>query len=204
MQSTSPKPTILQVSQTYNNIQYLQHSVKYYQKQIESVLKIPPNKEFECQIRLEQRRSECIEFIQVNLNSKLDTFLSNYYHVNWSPSTVRKNQHDFIQDLVDFLQGTYLTMKMINSDLVHSIIYIAFGHINERIWDILLDPKIKKFNIGALVNLENDLLCLFASCATLFAGYASMPFRLSVYHTHTSFPALRKPRTNVRRVKDIF
>lgn len=69
-------------------------------------------------------------------------------------------------------------MKMINSELIHSIVYLAFGYINDKIWEILVDPKIKKYNIGGLINLENDLICLFAACATIFAGQARLMEKL--------------------------
>ena len=165
---------ILQVCQTIENMSYLGNSLKYFQKLIENNFKIICSREYEAFFYLNQLKMTCEELIQEMTKLKIDEFLQNYYNLDWTTKVPNNKAHSFIQDLGDFLLGIFKSMKMINSEVVNSVIYLSFRHINQQIFNIMCEERIKYFNIIGLVNLQFDILYLFSICGDSLREYSNL------------------------------
>ena len=165
---------ILQVCQTIENMNFLGNSLKYFQSLIENNFKIICSREYEAFFYLDQLKMTCEELIQEMTKTKIDEFLQNYYNLDWTTKVPNNKPHGFMQDLADFLLGIFNSMKMINSEVVYSLIYLSFRHINLQIFNVLCDEKIKHFNIIGLVNLQFDVLYLFSICGDRLAEYSNL------------------------------
>lgn len=165
---------VLQVGQTIENMGYMGNSLKYFKNLIENNFKILCSREYEAFFYFDQLKMNCEELIQEMTKQKIDEFLDNYYNVDWTTKHPNAKHQGFIQDLGDFLLGVFNSMKMINSEIVSSLIYLTFRHINIQILNILCDEKIKHFNIISLVNLQFDVLFLFKLCGDHLSEYSNL------------------------------
>lgn len=165
---------VLQVGQTIENMSYMANSLKYFQNLIENNFKIICSRELEAFFYFDQLKMTCEELIQEMIKANIDDFLQNYYNLDWVSKFPNNMSHGFIQDMGDFLLGIFNSMKMINSDVVTSLIYLSFRHINTQIFNILCDERIKHFNIIGLVNLQFDVLLLFGICGNKLGEYANL------------------------------
>jgi hypothetical protein len=165
---------VLQVGQTIENMGYMGNSLKYFKNLIENNFKILCSREYEAFFYFDQLKMNCEELIQEMTKQKIDEFLENYFNVDWTTKHPNTKHQGFIQDLGDFLLGVFGSMKMINAEIVNSLIYLTFKHINVQILNILCDEKIKHFNIIGLVNLQFDVLFLFGLCGDKLAEHANL------------------------------
>ena len=109
--------------------------------------------------------------IQAELKNKVGEFLKNYLQIKWDGNDIHKKCVDFVEDMAQYLEGTFVSMTIIWEEITPQCIYVTFKNINETMMDILLE--IKKYNIVGLYNLDLDWVYLFSVCRTKFSQYQS-------------------------------
>lgn len=165
---------IIQIGQTIENINYLENSLKFFQAALEKNMKIMCSREYESFFYLDQLKMTCEELIQELTKEKIDEFLQNYYNIEWNGKTPANKCNEFIQDLADFLLGVFKSLTLISSDVLFTLVYLSFRHINAKIFAVLCDEKIKHFNIIGLARLQLDILFLFSVCGDHLRQYENL------------------------------
>eukprot|EP01016_Furgasonia_blochmanni_P017142 TRINITY_DN2002_c0_g1_i6.p1 TRINITY_DN2002_c0_g1~~TRINITY_DN2002_c0_g1_i6.p1 ORF type:complete len:325 (-),score=68.23 TRINITY_DN2002_c0_g1_i6:139-1113(-) len=171
--SSSPSPTILQQAQTMQNSFYIHNAAKYFSKYLENASKCRYSKTFESIFYFDQIKYKCEENIHESLNEKIELFVQMLGDVKWMPSAPNSQHHDCMEDLVNYMQSTLYAMKIILPDYTRTLAYLTFKHINNLIFDVLLQ-KVKNFNIAALYNLELDLIYMFNCAGNFFKEYENL------------------------------
>ncbi|KAM3136013.1 hypothetical protein pb186bvf_011818 [Paramecium bursaria] len=132
------------------NFNYVEISLSYFRKQIETLLQVTTTKDFECLNSIKDGRYVLETGIQDCINSKI--IITNF---DWAPEKPNKGPTDSFQLIISGYQTTQATLQVLLPDFINSSLYLTFKHLNKIIWKSLLDTKY--FNILGLVNMQTNL-----------------------------------------------
>eukprot|EP01017_Pseudomicrothorax_dubius_P043765 TRINITY_DN7349_c0_g2_i3.p1 TRINITY_DN7349_c0_g2~~TRINITY_DN7349_c0_g2_i3.p1 ORF type:complete len:674 (+),score=140.73 TRINITY_DN7349_c0_g2_i3:418-2439(+) len=163
---TPPGPNVLQLAQTMQNINYLQMSLSYFVTFLEGQTRTSFNRSLNSSKYFDELKVGAEEKIYDALKAKLSYFLSFYDEISWEPHVFRRGHHDFAEDLCDYLQGVFSTMRLISEDLIISLLYLALKYISEGIFGAL--SRAKTYNIIALAALDADIWFIYNSFVSYY------------------------------------
>ncbi|KAG5555841.1 hypothetical protein RHGRI_006480 [Rhododendron griersonianum] len=95
------------------------------------------------------------------VNSKLDEFMALTENVNWTPDDTPPNAHDYINEVVIYLDSVMSTAQQILPlDALFKVGSGALEHISNSIVAAFLSDSVKRFSANAVMGINNDLKAL--------------------------------------------
>lgn len=92
------------------------------------------------------------------VNTQLDEFMSLPDNINWIPDDVPENGHEFMNEVIIYLDTLLSTAQQIlPMDALYKIGSGALEHISNSITGAFLSDSVKRFNANAVEAINNDL-----------------------------------------------
>jgi len=170
---SASKFSIQQYAQVYQNSNLIQEMVPCFKKYLEKMTNNKYQQESEAMNYFEQIKYSCLELINEETRNKIGTYMYYYETCDWKPHNVQSTHTDCVEDLMNFLLSLFTTLNQINGDIVPSLCYLSFKHIN-YLYMMALQNTVKEFNMLGIVNLEYDIVYMFAMCGSIFKEYENL------------------------------
>ncbi|KAF8398194.1 hypothetical protein HHK36_017120 [Tetracentron sinense] len=95
------------------------------------------------------------------VNSKVDEFMALTGNINWTMEEIPEDENDYINEVVLYLDTLLSTAQQILPlDALHNVGSGALEHISNSIVGALLSDSVKRFNMNAVMGIDNDLKML--------------------------------------------
>ncbi|KAF8403711.1 hypothetical protein HHK36_011815 [Tetracentron sinense] len=95
------------------------------------------------------------------VNSKVDEFMAPMGDINWTTEEIPQNGNEFIHEVVFYLDTLISTAQQILPlDAVYKVGSGALEHVSNLIVAALLSDSVKRFNVNAIMGIDNDLKML--------------------------------------------
>jgi len=170
---TATKYSIQQFAQIYQNALIMQESCGFFKKYLEKMTNNRYAQESEAGSYFEQIKYTCTELVDVEARNKISTYMTQYENWDWTPKSSNPKYSDCVEDLMNFLLSVFTTLKQINFEIVPSLAYLSFKHINFTLLN-LFQNHVKEFNMLGVMNLEFDVAYMFLMCNTVFKEYENL------------------------------
>eukprot|EP00455_Lapot_gusevi_P034507 TRINITY_DN3803_c0_g1_i3.p1 TRINITY_DN3803_c0_g1~~TRINITY_DN3803_c0_g1_i3.p1 ORF type:complete len:435 (-),score=124.97 TRINITY_DN3803_c0_g1_i3:132-1385(-) len=108
---------------------------------------------------LQATRTRCVDLIMELIDSKIDAFMGLACNIDWLPDNKEEHASEHIQDLMTYLNTTFMCMQTMPEGFRQAIHFTSCKHIADHYMNLLLGP-VKKFNIIAIYNLHLDVMAL--------------------------------------------
>nr|CAG4645371.1 EOG090X01NK [Lynceus sp. MCZ IZ 141354] len=102
-------------------------------------------------------RSDAEQQIYEALRKKLDEFLE-LAHYDWLLAEPSGHASSYLLDLIAFLQSTFQAFTNLPAHVAQTACMSACQHVAKRISDLLLDDDIKQISMGALQQVNLDVI----------------------------------------------
>lgn len=149
-------------------------------------LRLPREGQLTARDVMRSTRSLCEDTIYELINLKIESFLSEVETTDWCPSSGNKHPNGYVQDLVAYLESTFVSLVFLPDPVRDRAHHTACCYINERLLSMLHGPQVKKLNQIGLWNLNQDLI------------------ELEDYADRCSVAALRETFRPLREFVDLF
>jgi len=157
-----PSIGLLQLIQITINTNYLELTNSYLEDYIltitgGSVKNTSHKAELQVKSMFKDARAEAEDQIYEKLKTKIDEAfeLANY---DWTLNEPQGRASDYIIDLVAFLQSVFLAFTNLPAKVARTACVAVCQHINKRLHSLLVDDDIRQISVGALRQLELDLI----------------------------------------------
>ncbi|ERN20311.1 hypothetical protein AMTRI_Chr06g178060 [Amborella trichopoda] len=95
------------------------------------------------------------------VNSKLDEFMALTDSINWTSDEVQQNGNEYLNEVIIYLETLLSTAQQILPlEALYKVGSGALQHISDSIVDTLLSDGVKRFNLNAILGIDNDLKAL--------------------------------------------
>uniref|UniRef100_A0A1D1YWK2 Exocyst complex component n=2 Tax=Anthurium amnicola TaxID=1678845 RepID=A0A1D1YWK2_9ARAE len=119
------------------------------------------------------RASQNAAYIELSslVNSKLDEFMDLANNINWTADDAPQSENEHINVLTIFLDTLVSTAQQIlPPDALYNVSSGALEHISDSIVSAFLSENVKRFNLNAVVGIDNDLKVLETFTDDKFRG----------------------------------
>ncbi|XP_052173706.1 exocyst complex component SEC15A [Diospyros lotus] len=135
---------------------FLQHAAQQCGIPIRSVER--PQSNLTAKIVLKTSRDAAYLALLSLVNTKLDEFMSLTENVNWIPDETPSGPHDYINEVVIYLDTVLSTAQQILPlDALYKVGSGALDHISYSIVSAFVSDSVKRFNANAVMGINNDL-----------------------------------------------
>ena len=155
-----------QLAQAYNNIEYFQRSLKFYENYISTIAMTKINSyQFSSLATFNQLkyniyiyRNDYEEAIAKEVEKNLDKFLNLLEGIDWATHSIPQGHHEYIEDMIDWLKNNMSNIELLNKNLaietyLNGIQYLAYKMLEF----IAKSPSIKRVTQPALYQVWLDL-----------------------------------------------
>ncbi|XP_010247656.1 PREDICTED: exocyst complex component SEC15A-like isoform X2 [Nelumbo nucifera] len=95
------------------------------------------------------------------INFALDEFMALTQNINWTAEEIPQDGNDYVHEVVIYLDTVMSTaQKILPLDALFKVGSAALKHISNSIVTALLSDSVKRFNVNAIMSLDNDLKIL--------------------------------------------
>ncbi|XP_013391854.1 exocyst complex component 6B isoform X2 [Lingula anatina] len=168
-----PELTLLQLIQISINMNYLEQSCEYLEQFISNITGADRESVHVTKLHgtamFKDARSEAEDQIYYKLNKKIDDILE-LASYEWTLPEPKGHASGYLVDLIAFLQSTFMSFTnlpdmvtktkstFINDKVARTALMSACKHLAQRMMDFLLDNEVKAISLGALHQLNLDLM----------------------------------------------
>ncbi|KAK4780918.1 hypothetical protein SAY87_017024 [Trapa incisa] len=158
---------VSQAMQIAANIAFLEKGCDFFVRHAGQLCGIPsrtmerPQASLTAKVVLRTSRDAAYLALLNFVNSKIDEFMALTDNINWTVEEMPQGGNDYINEVVIYLDTVLSTAQQIlPSDALYKVGIGAFEHISNTIVSSFLSDSIKRFNVNAVMGINNDLKVL--------------------------------------------
>ncbi|XP_054820179.1 exocyst complex component SEC15A-like [Prosopis cineraria] len=96
-----------------------------------------------------------------SVNKNVDEFMAITENVNWTSEEVRHHGNNYMNEVIYYLDSVMsMAQQILPMDAVYTVGVGALEHISNSIVAAFLSDSVKRFNVNAIVGIDNDLQTL--------------------------------------------
>ncbi|XP_043719669.1 exocyst complex component SEC15A [Telopea speciosissima] len=163
----SPTTGISQTMQMAANISVLERACDLFLRQAAQHCGIPvrsierTHASLNARSVLKTSRDEAYHALLNLVNTKLDEFMQLTDNINWTTEEAPQNVNEYINEVVFYLETLMSTAQQILPlDALYKVGSGALDHISNSILSAFLSDSVKRFNVNAVMGIDNDLKLL--------------------------------------------
>lgn len=80
------------------------------------------------------------------VRSKADDLLAGMEFVNWEPTSMRRQPHQYADDLINYLRVTFMNLATLPASIRQAVHFTCMTHICNAILEYATGPKVKRKN----------------------------------------------------------
>lgn len=156
-----------QVMQIAANTAALERACEFFLSQIAHLCSIPlrlverPHSSLTAKTSLKLTQVVAYNSLLILVKSKVDELMVLMSKINWMPDEEPDNENEYIDEVLIYLNSLLSTAQQILSlDALYKIASGILDHISHSIVTAFLSENVKKFNLNAIVGIDNDLKML--------------------------------------------
>uniref|UniRef100_A0A8C5FJM6 Exocyst complex component n=1 Tax=Gadus morhua TaxID=8049 RepID=A0A8C5FJM6_GADMO len=146
------------------NSSHLEQACTFLEEFISNLTNVPPDTANSTQLygtsTFKDTRHAAEAEIYTNLNAKIDQFLqlADYDWTTAAQGGGAMTPSDYLTDLITFLQSTFTVLTNLPGKVAQTACMSVCKHISNSLLQLLLDPDVRSISIGALHQVNTDLL----------------------------------------------
>ncbi|KAK9156596.1 hypothetical protein Scep_003170 [Stephania cephalantha] len=163
----SPTVGAPQVMQIASNVNVLERACDFFLLQAAQSCGVPvrlverPHSSLPAKTVLNTSRDVAHNALLRLTTTKLDQLMVLSEKINWTIDDVPQNGNDYVKEVEEYLENVMLTAQQILSlDALYKVGSAAFEHISSLIVSAFLSDSVKRFNLNAVMGVDNDLKIL--------------------------------------------
>uniref|UniRef100_A0A8C5A9C3 Exocyst complex component n=1 Tax=Gadus morhua TaxID=8049 RepID=A0A8C5A9C3_GADMO len=155
------------------NSSHLEQACTFLEEFISNLTNVPPDTANSTQLygtsTFKDTRHAAEAEIYTNLNAKIDQFLqlADYDWTTAAQGGGAMTPSDYLTDLITFLQSTFTVLTNLPGKVAQTACMSVCKHISNSLLQLLLDPDVRSISIGALHQVNTDLLQCESECPLL-------------------------------------
>ncbi|OWM88963.1 hypothetical protein CDL15_Pgr020917 [Punica granatum] len=180
---------VSQAMQIAADISFLERACDFFTRHAAQLFGIPtraaerPQRSLTAKVVLRTSRDEAYLALLNFVNSKLNEFMALADNINWTVEEMPQGGNEYINEVVIYLDTVLSTAQQILPfDVQYKVGIGAFEHISNTIVSAFLSDSVKRFNVNAVMGINNDLKML-----ETFADERFHSTGLSAVYTEESF-----------------
>ncbi|XP_072974495.1 exocyst complex component SEC15A [Typha angustifolia] len=158
-----------QAMQIAGNIEVLEQACDRFLLQAAQLCGIPrrlverPHSGLTAKAVLKASRNAAYNALLNLVNTKLDEYMALMNLVNWTIDEAPEHGNDYINEVLLYLDSVVsTTQQILPSEALYKVGIGALGHISDSMVTAFLSENMKRFNLNAVIGIDNDLKMLEA------------------------------------------
>ncbi|CAM9436333.1 unnamed protein product [Ascophyllum nodosum] len=94
------------------------------------------------------------------VRSKADDLLAGMEFVNWEPTSMRRQPHQYAEDLINYLRVTFMNLATLPASIRQAVHFTCMTHVCNAILEYATSSKVQTLNVLGIHNVSLDVAAL--------------------------------------------